>query len=88
VGRKTANVVLGNAFNIQEGIAVDTHVKRFAAKHNLTDSTNPDIIERDLKQIIPKKYWTDSAYYMISYGREVCPAKNHDHEKCPCTKFA
>jgi endonuclease-3 len=88
VGRKTANVVLGNAFGIREGIAVDTHVKRFAIKHNLTDHTDPNKIEDDLKQIIPQKYWTDAAYYMISYGREICPARKHDHDKCPCTKFA
>jgi endonuclease-3 len=88
VGRKTANVVLGNAFGIQEGIAVDTHVKRFAIKHNLTDHTDPNKIEDDLKQIIPQKYWTDAAYYMISYGREICPARKHDHDKCPCTKIA
>ncbi len=88
VGRKTANVVLGNAFGIQEGIAVDTHVMRFAIKHNLTDHTDPNKIEDDLKQIIPQKYWTDAAYYMISYGREICPARKHNHETCPCTKFA
>lgn len=88
VGRKTANVVLGNAFSIQEGIAVDTHVKRFAIKHNLTDYTDPNKIEDDLKQIVPQKYWTDAAYYMISYGREICPARKHDHDKCPCTKYA
>jgi endonuclease-3 len=88
VGRKTANVVLGNAFGIREGIAVDTHVKRFAIKHNLTDHTDPNKIEDDLKQIIPQKYWTDAAYYMISYGREICPARKHDHDKCPCTKIA
>jgi endonuclease-3 len=68
-------VVLGNAFNIQSGIAVDTHVKRFAINHQLTDHTDPDNIERDLKQIVPQKLWTDIAYYMISYGREICPAE-------------
>jgi endonuclease-3 len=88
VGRKTANVVLGNAYGIREGIAVDTHVKRFAIKHNLTDHTDPNKIEDDLKQIIPQKYWTDAAYYFISYGREICPARKHDHDKCPCTKYS
>ncbi len=85
VGRKTANVVLGNAFNIQSGIAVDTHVKRFAINHHLTDYTDPNKIESDLKQLIEKHQWTDMAYYMISYGREICPARKHNHEKCPCT---
>lgn len=88
VGRKTANVVLGNAFHIQEGIAVDTHVKRFAWRHGLTDSQNPVLIEQDLKEIIPRDQWTDAAYYMISYGREICPARRHDHTRCPCTKYA
>lgn len=87
VGRKTANVVLGNAFNIQSGIAVDTHVKRFAINHKLTDHTDPNSIEQDLKQIIPQKLWTDIAYYMISYGREICPARKHDHDRCPCTQY-
>lgn len=87
MGRKTANVVLGNAFGIREGIAVDTHVKRFAINDNLTDFTDPNKIETDLKQIIPQDLWTDAAYYMISYGREICTARKHDHNKCPCTKF-
>lgn len=87
VGRKTANVVLGNAFNIQSGIAVDTHVKRFAINHKLTDHTDPNNIEQDLKQIIPQKLWTDIAYYMISYGREICSARKHNHDRCPCTRY-
>lgn len=87
VGRKTANVVLGNAFDIQSGIAVDTHVRRFAINHQLTDYTDPNKIEIDLKQLIPQKQWTDAAYYMISYGREICPARKHDHRQCPCTNL-
>ncbi len=87
VGRKTANVVLGNAFDIRAGIAVDTHVRRFAIKFDLTDHTHPEKIEADLKQLIPKKDWTNAAYYMICYGREICPARRHDCTDHPCTRI-
>jgi endonuclease III len=87
VGRKTANVVLGNAFEIRAGIAVDTHVRRFAIKFDLTDHTYPEKIEADLKKIIPKKDWTSAAYYMICYGREICPARRHNCADHPCTRI-
>jgi len=82
VGRKTANVVLGNAYGIAEGIAVDTHVKRFAKNFGLTDSSNPDIIERDLMAILPQEEWFPFTYYAIEYGRQFCPARCK-HEDCP-----
>ncbi len=78
VARKTANVVLGNAYGIVEGIAVDTHVRRFAMKFNLSDYQDPLRIEKDLMAIIPKKEWFDFTYRIINYGRAVCPARKHD----------
>ena len=81
VARKTANVVLGNAYGIVEGIAVDTHVKRFAQKFDLTDFSDPVRIERDLMQIIPKKEWFGFTYLAIEYGRKICPGRAHDCSK-------
>ena len=69
VARKTANVVLGNAHGVVEGIAVDTHVKRMARVLGLSDEKTPEKIERDLMQIIPKKQWFESTYLLIEYGR-------------------
>jgi len=78
VARKTANVVLGNAHGIVEGIAVDTHVRRFAIKFDLSDYQDPVRIEKDLMAIIPKKEWFDFTYRIINYGRDICPARKHD----------
>lgn len=86
VARKTANVVLGNAHAVVEGIAVDTHVKRLARVLGLSKNTNPDKIERDLMVLIPKKEWFNFTHRMIEYGRRYCPAKKHDHANCPLTK--
>lgn len=86
VGRKSANVILGKAYGIVEGIAVDTHVRRFAIRFDLTDSTNPAIIEWDLMQLLPKKEWHGITYRLISYGREVCPARKHDCADHPLTQ--
>ena len=85
VARKTANVVLGNAFGIYEGVAVDTHVRRLAKLYGLTDKDNPDKIEQDLLKIVPKKDWFKFTYLMIDYGRKYCLAKKHNHKKCPLT---
>ncbi|OGF68624.1 endonuclease III [Candidatus Giovannonibacteria bacterium RIFCSPLOWO2_02_FULL_45_14] len=87
VARKTANVVLGNAYGIVEGIAVDTHVKRLSKLHRLTNETDPVKIERDLMQIIPKKDWFKFTYMLIDYGRKECPARPHLHDACPLTKL-
>ncbi|PIR74911.1 MAG: endonuclease III [Candidatus Magasanikbacteria bacterium CG_4_9_14_0_2_um_filter_42_11] len=86
VGRKTANVVLGNAYGIAEGIAVDTHVKRFARNFGLTTSSNPDIIERDLMAILPQEEWFAFTYYAIEYGRQYCPARCK-HTDCPLREY-
>lgn len=87
VARKTANVVLGNAYGVVEGIAVDTHVKRLSKALGLTSETDPVKIERDLMQIIPKKDWFKFTYMLIDYGRKHCPARPHNHAACPLTKF-
>jgi endonuclease-3 len=83
VARKTANVVLGNAYGVVEGIAVDTHVKRFSIRYDLTDSKDPVKIEQDLMQILPKKEWFDFTYRVIEYGRNIAPARKYDTSTDP-----
>ena len=87
VARKTANVVLGNAYGVVEGIAVDTHVKRFAQKLGLTKEKDPNKIEKDLMELIPKKDWFTITYLLIDYGRNICPARKHDCKEHPLTKI-
>ncbi len=87
VARKTANVVLGNAYGVVEGIAVDTHVRRLTRRWGLTDHFDPVKIERDLMAIIPEKDWFAVTYRIINYGRTYCSAKRHQHETCPLRKF-
>ncbi len=77
VARKTANVVLGNAYGVVEGIAVDTHVRRLALKLGLTDHENTDKIERDLMALYPQKEWFGLTYRLIEYGRQICPSRRH-----------
>jgi endonuclease-3 len=86
VGRKTANVVLGNAYGITEGIAVDTHVMRLSQVLGLTKEKTPEKIEKDLVRILPKKDWLVDTYRLIEYGRKYCVARPHKHELCPLTK--
>lgn len=85
VGRKTANVVLGNAFGVVEGIAVDTHVIRITHVLGLTKNSDPEKIEKDLMKIVPRKEWLHFTYLLIEYGRKYCPAIRHDHTNCPLT---
>ncbi|OGZ00227.1 MAG: hypothetical protein A2945_04325 [Candidatus Liptonbacteria bacterium RIFCSPLOWO2_01_FULL_52_25] len=89
VGRKSANVILGNAYGVVEGIAVDTHVMRLAQWLGLTKHKDPIKIERDLMEIIPQKDWFLATYLLIDYGRKYCPARAHDHraKKCPLARF-
>lgn len=87
IGRKSANVILGNAYGIVEGIAVDTHVRRFALKFDLSDSSDPNKIEQDLMKLLPKKEWFDITYRLIDYGRAICPARPHLCENHPLTKL-
>lgn len=88
VARKTANVVLGNAFGVVEGIAVDTHVKRLSRVLRLTSHTDPNKIEQDLMRLFPKKDWFQLTYYLIEYGRRFCVARKHDHASCPLKHFS
>jgi endonuclease-3 len=83
VARKTANVVLGNAHGVVEGIAVDTHVRRLSRLLGLTDESHPERIERDLMEIFPRDDWFLLTYYFIEYGRKYCPARPHDEARCP-----
>jgi endonuclease-3 len=85
IGRKSANVILGKAYGVVEGIAVDTHVRRFALRFDLTDSTNPSQIERDLMAVLPKEEWFGFSYRLIMYGRQICPARRHDCRAHPLT---
>lgn len=78
IARKTANVVLGNAYGVVEGIAVDTHVIRLSRKFDLTDERTPEKIERDLMAIVPQKDWFDLTYLIIEYGRNYSPARKKD----------
>ena len=82
VGRKTANVVLGNAFGVDEGIVVDTHVSRLAGRLRLTEETEPEKIERDLMAIVPKADWTVVSHLLIFHGRQVCIARRPRCEAC------
>jgi endonuclease-3 len=74
VGRKTANVVLGNAFGKDEGVVVDTHVKRLSGRLGITRETTPEKIEQDLIELVPQDSWTDLPHLFIFHGRAVCKA--------------
>jgi endonuclease-3 len=82
VGRKTANVVLGNAFHKNEGIVVDTHVARLSQRLSLTTQQDPERIERDLMKLIPQKQWTNWSHWLIWHGRRRCFARKPDCENC------
>ncbi len=86
VGRKTANVVLSTAFGKAEGIAVDTHVRRFAIRFDLSDYRDPARIERDLIEIMPETHWWAFNHRLVEYGRAYCPARKHDCLKHPLTR--
>jgi endonuclease-3 len=83
VGRKTANVILGNAFGIQKGIVVDTHVARITRRLGLTDQKDPLKIERDLMDLFPQKTWTVLAHRLILHGRALCNARSPRCPECP-----
>jgi len=82
VGRKTANIVLGNAFGVS-ALAVDTHVKRVSVRLGLTGSVKPDDIESDLTAIIDKKDWTRTTHLLIHHGRKTCKARRPLCGECP-----
>jgi endonuclease-3 len=82
VARKTANVVLGTAFDIAEGVVVDTHVQRLALRLALTRQTQPEKIEQELMQVIPRDHWIRLSHQLIWHGRRVCFARKPDCEHC------
>ncbi len=86
VGRKTANVILGNSFGKQEGIVVDTHVARVSQRIGLTRQKDPVKIERDLMQIFPRRDWTVLGHRMILHGRTICVARSPRCPICPLVK--
>jgi endonuclease-3 len=83
VARKTANIVLGNAFGKVEGIAVDTHVRRLANRLGFSAESDPDKVERDLMRLIPRTRWFDFTYVLIDHGRALCTARRPRCEACP-----
>ena len=87
VGRKTANVVLGNAFQIDEGIVVDTHVIRLSQRLGLTKESDPEKIETELMKLVPRKHWTDWSHWLIWHGRRRCFARRPDCRHCEVSRL-
>jgi endonuclease-3 len=83
VGRKTANVVLGNAFNENVGVVVDTHVSRLSQRLGLTDHEDAVKIEQDLMEVVPREDWTLWSHLLIHHGRAICQARKPKCEECP-----
>lgn len=83
VGRKTANVVLGNAFGVAVGIVVDTHVKRLAYRLGLTSAKTPEKVEADLLALVDKRDWINFSHWLIFHGRRICKARKPQCEICP-----
>ena len=82
VGRKTANVVLGNAFHKNEGVVVDTHVTRLSQRLRLTRQVDPEKIEGDLMKLVPREHWTNWSHWLIWHGRRRCFARKPDCRNC------
>lgn len=82
VARKTANVVMGNAFGIASGVVVDTHVSRLSQRLGLTEETTPEKIEKDLSELVPKKHWVMFPHWLIFHGRRVCNARKPKCGEC------
>jgi endonuclease-3 len=87
VARKTANVVLFGAFGINEGLAVDTHVKRIAHRLGLTEETAPDAVEKDLTALFPHEEWGNINHSMVLFGRDVCRARGPRCQECAMASF-
>ncbi len=83
VGRKTANVVLGNAFGVDEGVVVDTHVRRVSGRLGLTEERDPEKIERGLLRVVPEGERTLFSHLLIFHGRRICKARKPDCPNCP-----
>ncbi len=87
VARKTANIVLGNAYGIVVGIAVDTHVRKLSQRLGLSKNKDPEKIEKDLMKIVPKNKWFDINYLLIEHGRKICNARKPKCEECVINKL-
>lgn len=87
VGRKTANVVLGTAFGLNEGVVVDTHVHRIARRLRLTQQDDAERIERDLMKLVPRREWTQFSHTLIHHGRQICQARKPKCEICPVNEL-
>ena len=87
VARKTANVVLWGAFGINEGLAVDTHVKRISYRLGLTEHEDPVRVERDLMRLFPQPTWGDVNHRLVWFGRDVCDARKPDCAHCEMAEF-
>ena len=87
VARKTANIVLSNAYGVVVGIAVDTHVRRLSQRLGFSRNDNPDKIEQDLMELFPKKEWFKLNYLLIEHGRKICQAKKPLCPECPVKKL-
>ncbi len=87
VGRKTANVILGDVWGISVGIVVDTHVRRLSNLIGLVDSDNPEIIEKQLMKIVPKKNWYEYSHFLILHGRDKCIARRPKCDECEINKY-
>jgi len=82
IGRKTANVILGNAFGIDEGVVVDTHVKRLSGRLGFTRETAPEKVEEDLMKLFPRERWTPLSHLLIFHGRAACVARKPRCREC------
>ncbi|HYT37341.1 MAG TPA: endonuclease III, partial [Ktedonobacteraceae bacterium] len=87
VARKTANVVLGNAFGIIEGFVVDTHIGRLARRFGWTNNEDPVKVEQDLMRIVPRQDWLDLSHLLIFHGRAICQARKPLCERCSLSKL-
>ena len=87
VGRKTANVILGNAFDINEGVVVDTHVARLCERLKITSAKTPEKIEKDLVKLVPREHWTLFSHWIIWHGRRRCNARKPDCPNCEIRKL-
>lgn len=87
VGRKTANVVLGNAYGIAVGVVVDTHVRRLANLIGLTRQQDPEKIEAELMELVPREHWTDFSHWLIHHGRQICIARRPKCGDCVARKY-
>lgn len=87
IARKSANVILGNAYQVVEGVAVDTHVRRLSQRLGLSKNSNPDKIETDLMKLYKKYKWFNLTYLLIEHGRAICDAKKPKCDQCVLNKI-